>query len=128
MASEQPIISVSGLRGIIGVSLTPELVMRYVAAFAAEIPFIDAAQWGMTGTLIVLQPGKTPSLDDLYPEPPPFEELFPVVGAISCATGSLAALEAIKILSGAGTPLVGKMLIYDGFHGRSNIVELGTGK
>ena len=96
------------------------------AAFAAGIPLIDAAQWGMTGTLIVLKPGETPSLEDLYPEPPPFEELFPVVGAISCATGALAALEAVKILSGAGTPLVGKMLIYDGFHGRSNIVELGT--
>ena len=96
------------------------------AAFAAGIPFIDAAQWGMTGTLIVLEPGKTPSLEDLYPEPPPFEELFPVVGAISCATGALAALEAVKILSGAGTPLLGKMLIYDGFHGRTNIVELGT--
>ena len=98
------------------------------AAFAANIPFIDAAQWGMTGTLIVLEPGKTASLDDLYPRAPPFEELFPVVGAISCATGALAALEAIKILSGAGTPLVGKMLVYDGFHGRSNIVELGNGR
>jgi len=95
------------------------------AAFAAGIPFIDAAQWGMTGTLIVLEPGKTPSLEEIYPEPPPFEELFPVVGAISCATGALAALEAIKILSGAGTPLTGKMLVYDGFHGRTNIVELG---
>jgi phosphomannomutase len=34
----QPIISVSGLRGIVGESLTPELVVRYVAAFAAELP------------------------------------------------------------------------------------------
>ncbi len=36
--NEQPIISVSGLRGIVGKSLTPELVARYVAAFAAELP------------------------------------------------------------------------------------------
>lgn len=34
----QPIISVSGLRGIIGVSLTPELASRYVAAFASLAP------------------------------------------------------------------------------------------
>ncbi len=33
-----PIISVSGLRGIVGDSLTPEVAMRYVAAFAAECP------------------------------------------------------------------------------------------
>ncbi len=36
--NEQPIISVSGLRGIVGKSLTPEIVARYVAAFAAELP------------------------------------------------------------------------------------------
>ena len=65
------------------------------AAFAAKIPFIDAAQWGMTGTLMVLEAGKTPSLDELYPQAPPFEEYFPVIGAISAAIGSLAALEAI---------------------------------
>ena len=96
------------------------------AAFASGIPFVDAAQWGMTGTLIVLQPGETPSLEQIYPEPPPFEELFPVVGAISCAIGALAALEAIKLLSGAGTPLVGRMLVYDGFNAHTNIVSLGS--
>ena len=31
----EPIISVSGLRGIVGESLTPEVAMRYAAAFAA---------------------------------------------------------------------------------------------
>ena len=36
--TSQPIISVSGLRGIVGQSLTPEIVVRYVAAFAAELP------------------------------------------------------------------------------------------
>jgi phosphomannomutase len=33
-----PIISVSGLRGIVGGGLTPEVAMRYVAAFAADCP------------------------------------------------------------------------------------------
>jgi molybdopterin/thiamine biosynthesis adenylyltransferase len=94
------------------------------AAVAARIPFIDAAQWGMTGTLIVVQPGETACLECLYPEPPPFEEFFPVVGAISCATGSLAALEAIKILSGTGLPLWGKMLTYDGYRGNVTTVDL----
>ncbi len=97
------------------------------AAFTANIPLIDAAQWGMTGTLIVLKRGASPALEEIYPEPPPFEDFFPVVGAISCAIGALAALEAIKLLSGAGTPLVGKMLVYDGYHARTNIVDLGSG-
>lgn len=34
----EPIISVSGLRGIVGASLTPEVALRYAAAFAATLP------------------------------------------------------------------------------------------
>ena len=34
----EPIISVSGLRGIVGQSLTPEIAIRYVAAFAESLP------------------------------------------------------------------------------------------
>jgi adenylyltransferase/sulfurtransferase len=94
------------------------------AAVAAGVPLIDAAQWGMTGTLLVASPGKTACLECVYPEPPPFEELFPVVGAISSAMGSLAALEAIKVLSGIGKPLWGKMLTYDGNQGRTATVTL----
>lgn len=33
-----PIISVSGLRGIVGESLTPDIVVRYIAAFLADLP------------------------------------------------------------------------------------------
>ncbi len=94
------------------------------AAVRAGIPLIDAAQWGMSGTLIVVQPGQTACLECVYPDPPPFEELFPVVGAISSAIGSLAALEAIKILSGSGQPLFGRMLTYDGYNAAASIVEL----
>lgn len=34
----EPIISVSGLRGVIGESLTPEIAIRYVTAFAQTLP------------------------------------------------------------------------------------------
>ena len=88
------------------------------------VPLIDAAQWGMTGTLMVLRPGHTACLQCVYPEPPPFEELFPVVGAISSAVGSFAALEAIKILSGCGEPMWGRLMNYDGFRGRTFEVTL----
>jgi len=94
------------------------------AAVRAGIPLIDAAQWGMSGTLMAVEPGKTACLECVYPEEPPFEEMFPVVGAISSATGSLAALEAVKILSGTGKPLFGRMLMVDGFQGRTRSVEL----
>lgn len=35
---DELIISVSGLRGIVGTSLTPEIAIRYVAAYAATLP------------------------------------------------------------------------------------------
>ncbi len=94
------------------------------AAVAAGVPLVDAAQWGMSGTLVVVDPGRTACLECIYPSKPEFEEMFPVVGAISSAIGSLAALEAIKAISGAGKPMFGRMWMIDGFQGRSAIVEL----
>jgi len=46
---KEPIISVSGLRGVVGESLTPEVAIRYVAAFAARSP---------SGPLVVTQDGR----------------------------------------------------------------------
>jgi molybdopterin/thiamine biosynthesis adenylyltransferase len=72
----------------------------------------------------VFRPGQTACLECLYPQTPPFEEHFPVVGAISSAIGSLAALEAIKILSGSGQVLWGKMLNYDGYRASVSMIQL----
>lgn len=94
------------------------------AAVLGGVPLVDAAQWGMTGTLIVIRPGATACLRCVYPEDPPFEEMFPVVGAISQAVGALAALEAIKVLSGAGQPMFGRLWLIDGNRGRTSTVEL----
>lgn len=94
------------------------------AAVSCSVPLIDAAQWGMMGTLMVLRPGTTACLQCVYPDPPPFEEMFPVVGAISAAIGSLAALEAVKILSGCGQPAWGRLMSYDGFSARTSQITL----
>lgn len=94
------------------------------AAVQKRVPLIDAAQWGMTGTLIVVDPGKTACLRCVYPEDPRFEELFPVVGGISAAVGALAALEAIKILSGTGKPMYGRLWMIDAHQGRTSMMDL----
>jgi len=94
------------------------------AAVEAGVPLVDAAQWGMTGTLIVVAPGRTACLRCLYPEEPEFDELFPVIGAVSSALGALAALEAIKILSGTGAALFGRLWMIDAYRGRTSIVQL----
>ncbi len=45
----EPIISVSGLRGIVGSSLTPEIAIRYVCAFAGELPL---------GSIVITRDGR----------------------------------------------------------------------
>lgn len=94
------------------------------AAVQAGIPLIDAAQWGITGTLIAVDPGRTACLRCVYPEEPQFEELFPVLGGISSAIGSLAALEAIKILSRTGKPIFGRLWVIDCHQARTTMIDL----
>lgn len=109
------------------VSCPPNFAERMrlnAAAVEHRIPLVDAAQWGMTGTLLAVDPGRTACLRCLYPEPPEFEELFPVLGAISAAIGALAALEAIKILAGNGRPLWGQMWVIDGYQARFSTLAL----
>ena len=102
----------------------PERMRLNAAAVAAGVPLVDAAQWGMAGTLIGVDPGRTACLRCLYASDPPFEEHFPVVGAISSALGSLAALEALKILTQTGRSLLGRLWMIDGFVDHSSIVDL----
>ncbi len=94
------------------------------AAVRAGVPLIDAAQWGMTGTLIAVDPGRTACLRCVYPQDPQFEELFPVVGGISAAIGALAALEALKILSQTGRPIFGRLWMIDSYQARTSTVQL----
>ncbi len=51
----EPIISVSGLRGIVGESLTPEIATRYTAAFATTLspgPIVISRDGRTTGTML----------------------------------------------------------------------------
>jgi bacteriocin biosynthesis cyclodehydratase domain-containing protein len=59
-------------------------------------------------------PGQTACLACLYPEPPPnWSRRFPVFSAVASTVGALAAMEAIKLIAGLGTPLAGKLLTFD---------------
>jgi molybdopterin/thiamine biosynthesis adenylyltransferase len=63
----------------------------------------------------------------LVPEAPPEAETCSavgVIGALSGVLGSMAALEAIKLLARAGEPLVGRLLIYDGLAGTARTVRV----
>lgn len=77
-------------------------------------PMVECAMWGLEGWITSVVPGETPCLACLVPEPPAvWTRRFPVFGAVSCTVGGIAAMEAIKLLSGLGEPLRSRMLTYD---------------
>lgn len=80
-----------------------------------NILMIEAAMNGMEGYIFNVIPGVTPCLDCLYPDDnPEWEELgFPVLGAVSGALGCFMSVEAIKLLTGFGKPLLSQMLAFN---------------
>lgn len=76
-------------------------------------PLVDAAMYDSEARLTCVLPGG-PCLACLYPAPPPqWSRQFPVLGAVAGTIGALAALEAIKILTGCGRPLAGTLWSFD---------------
>ncbi|MGW8180543.1 MAG: HesA/MoeB/ThiF family protein, partial [bacterium] len=80
-----------------------------------NVPMVEAAMNGMEGYVFNVIAGSTPCLNCLYPEDDPqWEELgFPVLGAVSGMLGCIMALEAIKLLTGFGRPLLSQMLVFN---------------
>jgi molybdopterin/thiamine biosynthesis adenylyltransferase len=77
-------------------------------------PMIDAAMFSLEWQVTTIIPGETPCLQCIYPElPSAWKRKFPVFGAVACAAACFAAMEGIKVLSGMGPSLKGKMLFFD---------------
>ncbi|MFN7009521.1 MAG: molybdopterin-synthase adenylyltransferase MoeB [Allorhizobium sp.] len=111
---------------------------RYAAADAAEvrqIPLVTGAVGRFDGSLTVLMPYETnaqgepcPRYRDLFPEQPP-AGLVPacaeagIVGALTGVIGTLMAMEAIKLVTGVGDPLVGRLLLYDALNARFDTIR-----
>lgn len=111
---------------------------RYAAADAAEeacIPLVTGAVGRFDGSVTVLMPYRTspegkayPTYRDLFPEPPP-PDLIPscaeagIIGALPGVIGTLMAAEAIKLVTGIGEPLVGRLLMYDALSGRFDTIR-----
>lgn len=86
------------------------------------LPNVHGSVYRFEGQATVFWPGRGPCYRCLYPEPPP-PELAPscaeagVLGILPGVIGLLEAVETIKILLGAGTSLVGRLLLYDALEG-----------
>jgi molybdopterin/thiamine biosynthesis adenylyltransferase len=90
-------------------------------------PLISGALGRWTGQVGVFS-GR-PCYRCLVPEIPPDAETCAavgVVGALAGVIGSIMALEAVKLIVGAGEPLTGRLLIYDGLAGETRTVKVGA--
>ncbi len=77
-------------------------------------PMIECAMYELGLQVTTFAPGKTACLSCLYPEfPEQWKRRFPVFGAVSGTLGCIAAMEAIKVISGLGSPLYNQMLMLD---------------
>lgn len=84
------------------------------AAIENQTPIVECAVNDLELHLTSIVPGSSACLRCIYPEEnPEWKRRFPVLGAVSGSAGSLAAMEVIKILTGMGQPLIGKMLVAD---------------
>ena len=101
-----------------GVDNFPTRYLLNDATVRLGIPVVSASILGFDGQLSVFKPYDGPCYRCLYPVPPP-AELAPscgangVLGVLPGTMGLLQATEVVKLIVGAGDPLVGRLLLYD---------------
>lgn len=83
------------------------------ACVRARKPLVHAAVEGVAGWLTVLKPPEGPCLQCLFPRPPAERHAVPVIGPMPGVFGSMEAFEALKLITGFGKPLIGRMLFLD---------------
>jgi molybdopterin/thiamine biosynthesis adenylyltransferase/rhodanese-related sulfurtransferase len=102
------------------VDATDDFPTRYLindAALHLGMPVVHGSILRFEGHATVLWPGRGPCYRCLFPTPPlnaPTCEDAGVLGAMAGMIGSIQAIEVTKLITGAGTPLIGTLLSYDG--------------
>ncbi|MGB9920806.1 MAG: HesA/MoeB/ThiF family protein, partial [Moorellales bacterium] len=97
------------------------LTSRYLvneACFHASRPLIEAGVLRWEGMVMTILPGQSPCYRCLFPVPPPPGAVATareagIMGVVAGVVGVIQAAEAIKLILGAGTPLSGRLLLFD---------------
>lgn len=103
--------------------------MVSAAAARAGIAHVWAAILGFDAQLSVFWAGHGPVYEDLYPHAPaagsvPSCSTAGVVGAMAGVVGAAMAMEAVKLLTGVGEPLMGEVGLYSALSGRWEYIPL----
>ena len=99
---------------------------RYILADAAEergVPFIHGAIDGFYGQVSTIIPDRSACMRCIVPHPPPKAKV-PALSATTGIIGSIQVTEAVKCIVGAGTPLTGRLLLWDGLRGEMDTIGI----
>lgn len=101
-----------------GVDNFPTRYLLNDACVMAGKPLVEAGILQFSGQLTTIMPGEGPCYRCIFAEPPkegaiPSCQEAGVLGAIAGTIGTLQATEVLKLITGIGRPLVGRMLVYD---------------
>ena len=111
---------------------TDNFATRYLvndAAVLLDKPYVWGSIYRFDGQASVFWDRYGPNYRDLYPDPPP-PGMVPscaeggVLGVLCASIGSIMATEAIKLITGVGEPLVGRLMIYDALEMTYNQVTI----
>lgn len=103
------------------IDATDNFTARYLISdgcYFLKKPVIEGAVVGYEGILLTVVPDKTPCYRCLYPHPPA-DGVLPscsdtgILGMVAGTIGSLQALEAVKLLTGIGPTVSGRILTFD---------------
>lgn len=88
------------------------------------IPFVHGGVSEFCGQVMTVVPQKGPCLRCIFPAEPPEVDVVPILGATPAVIASLQVMEAVKLVTGIGKPLVGRMLFLDGEEMTLETVEI----
>jgi len=111
---------------------TDNFATRYLVNDAAVLlgkPYVWGSIFRFEGQVSVFWAKHGPQYRDLYPEPPP-PGMVPscaeggVLGVLCASVGSIMSTEAIKLITGIGDPLVGRLMVYDALEMRYDTLKV----
>jgi molybdopterin/thiamine biosynthesis adenylyltransferase/rhodanese-related sulfurtransferase len=111
---------------------TDNFATRYLVNDAAVLlgkPYVWGSIYRFDGQASVFWDEYGPNYRDLYPDPPP-PGMVPscaeggVLGVLCASIGSIMATEAIKLITGIGETLLGRLMIYDALEMTYNQVKI----
>lgn len=147
MQAQNPFVAVKPYHRRLDASIAPELIAEYdlvidgcdnfetrylvnATCAAAGIPLVSGALSQWEGQLSVFDPARgAPCYQCIFPQAPA-AHLAPscaeagVIGPLPGVVGAMMAVEAVKIITDAGTSLRGQMVIYDALYAESRSIKV----